>query len=317
MIQKQQGGYGFNKSLGLKDPSHPELGHKKVVVEFSSPNIAKKFHAGHLRSTIIGGFLSNLYEALGHDVVRLNYLGDWGRQYGLLACGWERYGDEVAFEKDPIGHLFDIYVKINKDFEPEDDAVKEAKKRGEDTAVLESQGLLGDCKAYFKRMEDGDEEALDLWRRFRELSVEQYQATYAKLNIHFTDYSGESTVKQETMNEAETVLREKDIAEEDGGAWIIDFKKHGAKKLDVAILRNRNGTSNYLIRDIGAAFQRYETYQFDEMLYVVMSEQETHLNRLFKTLDVMEGQYSDISKKVRHITFGKVSQSISDNSVIF
>ena len=278
----------------------------KVIVEFSSPNIAKKFHAGHLRSTIIGGFLSNLYEGLGYDVVRLNYLGDWGRQYGLLACGWKRYGSEDAFAEDPIGHLFDIYVRISADFQPEEEAFEAATERGEDTSVLETQGLLGDAKAYFKRMEDGDEDALDLWRRFRNLSMERYKETYARLNIHFTDYSGESQVRQETMTWAEHVLQATGILEPDNGAMIVDFKKHGAKKLHVAIIRNRNGTSNYLLRDIGAAIQRAETYQFDLMLYVVMSEQETHLNRLFKSLELMGDTYEELSTRMRHVTFGKV-----------
>lgn len=277
-----------------------------MVIEFSSPNIAKKFHAGHLRSTIIGGFLSNLYAGGGWEVVRMNYLGDWGRQYGLLAIGWTKYGNEAAFQKDPTGHLFDIYVKISADFKPEEDEYKAAGKRGENTSILESQGLLGEAKSYFKRMEDGDEEALALWRRFRELSIGKYKETYARLNIHFNDYSGESQVKQASMEEAEVILKDKGISEFDNGAWLVDFKKHGAKKLETAIIRNRNGTSNYLLRDIGAAIQREGQYSMNHMIYVVMSEQEIHLLRLFKILELMGGKYADLSKKMQHITFGKV-----------
>lgn len=173
----------------MKDPS---TGKKRVIIEFSSPNAAKKFHAGHLRSTIIGGFLSNLYKGVGWDVVRMNYLGDWERPYGLLAIGWKRYGDEKAFEENPIAYLFDIYVQISADFKPEEDEYKAVAKRGEDTSKLEEQGLLGEAKSYFKRMEDGDEEALSLWRRFRALSIEKYQELYSHLNISFTDYLGES-----------------------------------------------------------------------------------------------------------------------------
>ncbi|KAM7201670.1 arginyl-tRNA synthetase [Rhypophila sp. PSN 637] len=305
LVIRQGDVFGGNPNLGLRDASNRELGSKTVIVEFSSPNIAKKFHAGHLRSTIIGGFLSNLLESFGYNVIRMNYLGDWGRQYGLLACGWKRYGNEEAFAKDPISHLFDIYVRISADFQPEEDAFKAATKRGEDTSQLESQGLLGDAKAYFKRMEEGDEEALQLWRRFRQLSIERYKATYARLNIHFTDYSGESQVKQETMERAEKILQDHGITELDAGAVIIDFKKHNAKKLDVAIIRNRNGTSNYLLRDIGAALQRDATYHFDQMYYIVMSEQEAHLARLFKTLELMDKQ-SGLSKKMKHVSFGKV-----------
>ncbi|KAI1367160.1 arginyl-tRNA synthetase [Xylaria arbuscula] len=305
-ILQQRDGYGFDPQHGRREPSNPEAGAKTIIVEFSSPNIAKKFHAGHLRSTIIGGFLSNLYERSGYNVIRMNYLGDWGRQYGLLACGWERYGDEAAFTKDPIHHLFDIYVKISADFEPEEEAFKAATKRGEDTSELESQGLLGEAKAYFNRMEDGDQDALQLWQRFRSLSIEKYQETYGQLNIHFDMYSGESQVKRETMETAETVLRDRHITEFKDGAWLVDFSKHGAKALQVAIARNRNGTSNYLLRDIGAAIQRYKEYRFDEMIYVVMAEQETHLQRLFKILSLMGGDYESFSKSMKHVSYGKV-----------
>ncbi|KAM5347722.1 hypothetical protein ACJ41O_007546 [Fusarium nematophilum] len=308
VILQLRDAYGFNPQHGLRDPTDPAAGRKTMIVEFSSPNVAKKFHAGHLRSTIIGGFLSNLYEQSGYDVVRMNYLGDWGRQYGLLACGWERYGDEAAFAQDPIAHLFDIYVKISADFAPEEDAFKAAGKRGEDTSTLESTGLFGEAKAYFKRMEDGDEAALELWRRFRQLSIGRYQETYARLNIRFDVFSGESQVKKQTMDKAERILKERGVIEPtDGGAWAVDFNKFGAKGLDVAITRNRNGTSNYLLRDIGAAMQRDEEYHFDEMLYVVMSEQGTHLNRLFKVLSLMGDPYEGLSKKMKHVTYGKVN----------
>ncbi|KAI1736000.1 arginyl-tRNA synthetase [Xylaria scruposa] len=305
-ILQQQKDYGFDPQHGRRDPSRPEAGKKTIIVEFSSPNIAKKFHAGHLRSTIIGGFLSNLYERSGYNVIRMNYLGDWGRQYGLLACGWERYSDEAAFARDPISHLFDIYVRISADFAPEEEAFKAATKRGEDTSELESKGLLGQAKAYFKRMEDGDQDALQLWQRFRSLSIKKYQETYEKLNINFDVYSGESQVKKETMENAEIVLRDRGVTEFKDGASLVDFSKHGAKALQVAITRNRNGTSNYLLRDIGAAIQRYHEYHFDEMVYVVMAEQETHLQRLFKILSLMGDDYEAFSKRMKHVTYGKV-----------
>jgi arginyl-tRNA synthetase len=236
----------------------------------------------------------------------MNYLGDWGRQYGLLAIGWRRYGSEEAFKVDPIAHLFDVYVKISADFKPEEEAYKAARNRGEDTSVLESQGLLGEAKTYFKRMEDGDEEVLELWRQFRGISIEKYKATYARLNIFFTDYSGESQVRRESMELAEAILREKNISEINKGATVIDFRKHGAPELGVAIIRNRNGTSNYLLRDIGAATQRQQSYDMDKLIYVVMSEQESHLQRLFKILELMGGSYSELALKMQHITFGKV-----------
>jgi arginyl-tRNA synthetase len=156
-------------------------------------------------------------------------------------------------------------------------------------------------------MEDGDPEALKLWKRFRDLSIEKYKETYARLNIQFDDYSGESQVKQETMQKAEAILKEKGVTEQEEGATIIDFKKRGKKKLEVAIIRNRNGTSNYLLRDIGAAMQRQEKYDFDKMYYVVMSEQEMHLQRLYEILKMMGSPYDKIGNTSQHITFGKVS----------
>ncbi|KAI5456879.1 arginyl-tRNA synthetase [Mariannaea sp. PMI_226] len=307
LVLRLRDAYGFNPNLGLRDPTDPAASKKTIIVKFSSPNITKKFHTGHLRSTIIGGFLSNLYKKSGYNVVRMNYLGDWGRQYGLLACGWKRYGDEAAFAQDPIAHLFDIYVKISADFAPKEDTFKAAGKHGEDTSVLESSGLFGKAKAYFKEMEDGNEEALELWRHFRELSIKRYQETYARLNIRFDVYSGESQVEKETMERAERILKERQIIEPTDGAWAVDFKKYGTKGLNVAIIRNRNGTSNYLLQDIGAAMQRDDKYHFSEMLYMVMSEQATHLNRLFKILSLMGDPYEAFSKKMKHITYSKVN----------
>ncbi|KAK3372299.1 arginyl-tRNA synthetase [Podospora didyma] len=312
--------YGLDPSIGLREPSASGGERKKIIVEFSSPNIAKEFHVGHLRSTIIGAFISNLYEGAGYDVVRINYLGDWGRQFGLLACGWERYGVQEEFERDPIRHLFKVYVQISGDFKPEEELYKAAKKRGEDTSVLESQGLLGASKAFFKKMEDNEPEAIALWERFRALSVERYKPTYARLNIRFDEYSGESTVKKATMTNALEVLEQRGVAVPDQGALVVDFAKHGPayKKMDLAILRNRNGTSNYLLRDIGAVIQRHEQYHFDEMIYVVMHEQEAHLRSLFKTLELGGPPYDGISEKLKHISFGKVKgMSTRKGTVVF
>lgn len=299
--------YGFNTAIGCKGSGtthHQEK--KKMVVEFSSPNIAKEFHQGHLRSTIIGSFLANLHSRNGWEVTRLNYLGDWGRQYGLLAVGWERYGSEALLEKNATKHLFDVYVKISQDFKPEQDAYKMVHDAGGNTAVLETQGLLGASKTYFNRMEAGDEEALITWRRFRNMSIDKYKQSYGRLNIAFDEYSGESQVLPSTMEKAESILKERGISEFNQGATTIDFKKFGAKHLDVAIIRNRAGATTYLLRDIGAAIQRYERYGFDSMLYVIMSEQSVHAQRLFKALELMGGVYEQMSKKMQLVEFGKV-----------
>lgn len=181
MIRQLGREFGYNKTQGLKDPNNASKGQKRIIVEFSSPNIAKPFHAGHLRSTIIGGFIANreytrpcshsachcslltrckVYEASGWDTLRINYLGDWGKQYGLLALGFERFGDEEALRKDPINHLFEIYVKINKEMSEEKEKVDALKKEGKDSTELEQDGLDEKARRYFKLMVEGDEAAL-------------------------------------------------------------------------------------------------------------------------------------------------------------
>lgn len=317
-ILENKATYGTNANIGLRDPRDPSKGKKRIVVEFSSPNIAKPFHAGHLRSTIIGGFLANLYKIMGWDVIKMNYLGDWGKQYGLLANGYKLYGNEEDLLKDPINHLFEVYVKINKDVAEQEGPIKELKEqikikkeKGEDVATLEKEldillEASWDEKArrYFKSMEDGDEEALALWRRFRDLSIEKYKQTYARLNIDFDIYSGESQVKQETLSTVYKTMQEKGVSENSEGAIIVDFTKHGAKKLGKAIVVRKDGTPLYLTRDIAAIFERDEKLHFDKMLYVVAAQQDLHLAQLFKTVELMGRK--DLADRCQHINFGMV-----------
>ncbi|PSK58595.1 Arginine--tRNA ligase, cytoplasmic [Elsinoe australis] len=320
-ILKTQASYGFNPNIGLQDPSDPSKGKKKMIVEFSSPNMAKPFHAGHLRSTIIGGFLGNLYEGAGWDVTRMNYLGDWGKQYGVLAVGFAQFGSEEKLKENPIGHLYDVYVKINavgfeqnervKKLEAE---VKEAQEAGKEEDVTLKQGEIEKIKddsvdeqarRYFKRMADGDEAAVGTWRRFRDLSIVKYKQTYARLNIRFDDYSGESQVQNESMEDAARVMAEKKVSEESEGAIVVDLTKY-AKKLGKALVRKKDGTSLYLTRDIGAAKERMDKYAFDKMIYVVASQQDLHLAQLFKILEIMGEPYTEVAKRCQHINFGMV-----------
>lgn len=309
--------FGFNPSHGLRDAADPSKGKKKMVVEFSSPNIAKPFHAGHLRSTIIGGFLSNLYDKAGWDVVRMNYLGDWGKQYGVLALGFQRYGNEEALEKNPIGHLYDVYVKINVILKEEQDAIKAKREemkalqaKNESVVELEieveklvNESVDEDARRYFKRMVDGDAEARGVWARFRDLSIEKYKNTYARLNIWYDDYSGESQVKDESMDAVAKIMEEKGVSEVSEGAVVVDLTKY-SKKLGKALVKKKDGTSLYLTRDIGAAFERFDKYKFDKMIYVVASQQDLHLAQLFKIEEAMGRK--DIADKCQHINFGMV-----------
>lgn len=319
-ILKKRGKFGTNDKLGLKDESDPSS-KKTIVIDFSSPNIAKPFHAGHLRSTIIGGFLANLYEAAGWKVVRLNYLGDWGRQFGLLANAFELYGSEEKLEKDPIGHLFDIYVEINKVSRPEENAIKEKKeelKQAEvykkDTtelekqiAELEAKSVNEKARQYFKKLETGDPAAYDTWSRFRTLSIERYKKTYARLNIHFDVYSGESQVEMSRMDQAVEQLRTSGLSEDSKGAVIVDLTKSkdkNTKNLGKALVRKTDGSSLYLTRDIGEAARRMELYHPDKLLYVVSNQQDMHLAQLFKILELMGN--TEISEICQHVNFGMV-----------
>ena len=265
---------------------------KRAIVEFSSPNIAKPFHAGHLRSTIIGAFIRNVYDANGWETIAMNYLGDWGKQYGLLAVGFARHGNEEALQADPIKHLYEVYVKINRDAEAD-------------------PSIHDEARAYFKKMEEGEEAALSLWRRFRDLSIVKYKDVYARLNIHFDVYSGESQVG-DGLERALKQLQECGILEDSDGAKIIDLTKY---KLEKAIVQKRDGTTLYLTRDIGAALERYEKYKFDKMIYVVAAQQDLHLKQLFKTLELLKYEFAD---KVEHINFGMVQgMSTRKGTVVF
>lgn len=297
--------YGLDVSLGDPDSASPDSGRKKIVVEFSSPNIANEFEGKHLRSTIIGASIAKMHESMGWDVVKVNYLGDWGKPMGLLGAGWERFGSEELFEADPVGHLLDVYHKTNEEFIPEVKASKVLRDAGGNTAELESQGLFGERNAFFKRMEEGDEKALALWKRLRDVSIENLTGLYARLNISFDEYSGESQVTPETMAEVEEILKSKGISEVIEGAWSIDFKNHGAKKLGLGIVRDREGSSAYLLRDLAAVLERSRKYSFDKMIYIVAGDHNTHFQRVSKILELMD--MKDLASKLQHVPFSKTS----------
>ncbi|KAJ7895857.1 hypothetical protein B0H13DRAFT_2252431 [Mycena leptocephala] len=244
---------------------------KKVIIEYSSPNIAKSFHVGHLRSTIIA--------ACGWEVVSMNYLGDWGTQFGLIATGFEKYGSQEDLEKDPIKHLFDVYVKVNKDADADPEVKAEAAR-------------------WFKRMEDGDESALKNWRVWRALSVKKYSEEYERLNIQFDVYTGESMVGKEWQDKALVRLEEMGLIEDVDGAKIVNLEQW---KMGKAVLRKRDGTSIYLTRDIGGAIERYEKYKFDKMIYVVSSQQDLHLAQFFKVLELMKFPWAG---SLQHVNYG-------------
>jgi arginyl-tRNA synthetase len=310
-ITSRNQSYGLNTSLGLHDPTSSSHISKNIVIEFSSPNIASKFQFKHLRSTIIGAQIANLYSSMGWNIIKLNYLGDWGKPIGLLGVGWEKNGSEELFQHDPISHIHDLYEKMSGLFIPEQTASKKARDEGGDTAAaeIESKGLFAERNAFFKRLEEGEATAIKFWKRTREVCIQDYTEHYARLNIAFDEFSGESQVSQATMREIESILKDKDLLQESGGASMIDMKKHGGKAGTV-IIRDRDGSDTYTLRDLAAVIERSRRYLFDKMIYVVAADHTMHFSNLFKILTLMG--MADLASKLQHVPFSPVSK-ISTN----
>ncbi|MBE7559883.1 arginine--tRNA ligase [bacterium] len=253
---------------------------KTVVIDYSSPNIAKPFHVGHLRSTIIGNSIRRLYEALGYRVVGINYLGDWGKQFGLLVYAFRRWGSERKLRENAIGHLVELYIQANREAEADPSIHEEARR-------------------IFAGMEAGDEKTLALWRRFRELSIEEARRVYARLGVSFDEYSGESCY-QGKMEPVVQDLKKKGLLTVSEGAEVVDLSGDG---LGVALIRKRDGATLYLTRDLAAARDRWERYHFDRLFYVVAADQTLHFKQLFRILALLGHEWAD---HCRHVEFGRV-----------
>ncbi|KAH7132009.1 arginyl-tRNA synthetase [Dendryphion nanum] len=312
LIQKRGTTFGFDSFVGVQEPSSPESTPRRLLVESSSPNIASEFQGKHLRSTIYGAFTSNIYEKHGWEVTKLNYLGDWGKDIALLGVGWEKFGSEEFFEQDPVAHLLEVYRKIHDLFLPESQASRaardEAKKKGEDdqevTAEIESKGIYAERNDFFKRMEDGDETAVAICKRIRQVLVDDYTNFYARLGINFDDYSGESLVSHETMDEFENLLREKGLCQEIGGAWVVDIKTHGLN-LEAPKIRDRTGSRTYFLRYLAAVVERSRKYNFDKMIFVA-ADTNGHFPKLFKVLELLD--MAELVDKLQHVPLSDMSQ---------
>jgi len=266
---------------------------KTVVIDFSHPNIAKPFGVGHLRSTVIGNALANLYAFLGARVVKINHLGDWGKQFGLLDVAYRLWGDEGKLDEDPIMHLYELYVRINKRIEEGD-------------ADLDEQG-----REAFRRLEQGEEEYVRRWKLFRDLSVREFKRVYARLEISFDSYKGEAFFN-ERMKETIERMRKAGILVRSEGADVVDLRD---EELGVAIIRKSNGSTTYLTRDVAAAEYRYETYGFDRMLYVVGQPQELHFKQLFAILRRMGYPWVE---RMEHVRFGYIKgMSTRRGTIVF
>jgi len=255
---------------------------KNVVIDYSHPNIAKPFHIGHLRSTVIGGALYNIYEYLGYNVKGLNYLGDYGTQFGKMIEGYKRWGNEYDLEKDPINQMVDIYVRINN-------------------LCKEDESVLEECRNNFKKLEDGDSYCVDLWKRFRELSLNEFKKIYDLLGGRFDSWDGEAFIAPK-VPEIIQILEKKGELKTSEGAKIIDLEN---KKMPPCMIEKSNGSSTYAARDLAAILYRARTYDFDKCLYITSYEQNLHFKQIFEVAKLL-GIDEKYTNGLEHVPFGMV-----------
>ena len=255
---------------------------KNVPIDMSSPNIAKPISMGHLRSTVIGNALANILTKVGFNPIKINHLGDWGTQFGKLIVGYKLWGNEEAVKENPIGELLRLYVQFHEEAEekPElDDAARE----------------------WFKKLEDGDEEALGLWKWFRDESLKEFNHVYERLDITFDSFNGEAFYNDK-MQEVVDLLEEKNVLTVNDGATIVDLEKYN---LNPALIKKSDGATLYITRDLAAAIYRKRTYDFALSLYAVGNEQSNHFKQLKAVLKEMGYDWAD---DMYHIPFGLITQ---------
>ncbi|WP_027206433.1 arginine--tRNA ligase [Butyrivibrio fibrisolvens] len=259
-----------------------KIGEKKTVcMDYSSPNIAKNFHVGHLRTTVIGNSLYKIYDKLGYNVVRINHLGDWGTQFGKLIVAYKKWSSKEAVEKNGIQELLDIYVKFNNEKE-------------------EYPELMDEARSWFVAMEHGDEEALSIWEWFKDISIVEFERVYDMLGISFDSYTGESFYREKVPALVE-LLKEKNLLIESQGANVIDLSEYD---MAPCMITKKDGSSIYHSRDISAVLYRKEKYDFDKCLYVTGLEQSLHFKQVFKAIELMGLDYY---KDLVHVPYGLVS----------
>ncbi len=254
---------------------------KTVCLDYSSINIAKRFHIGHLSTTMIGHSLKRIYDFLGYTTVGINHLGDWGTQFGKMICAYKMWGNPEAVERDGVDELTRLYVRFHEEAEKD--------------PSLEDEG-----RAWFKRIEDGDEEALKIFSWFKELTLKDAARTYDLLGVTFDSYAGESFYVDKTGAIVEE-LREKGLLMQSEGAWVVDLSED---KMPPCLILKQDGTTIYATRDLAAAKYRQDTYHFDKCLYVVAYQQDLHFRQVFRVLEKMGYPWA---KDCVHVSFGMIS----------
>ena len=256
---------------------------RNVVVDYSSPNIAKPFHIGHLRSTVIGAALYNIYKYLGYNVTGVNHLGDYGTQFGKLIEGYKMWGKEYDIEKDPINELTKIYIRINE-------------------ACKNDENILKACRDNFKKLEDKDPYCMELWQKFRELSLKEFQKVYDLLGSKFDSWNGEAFYSDK-MQEIIEILQNTGKLIESQGAKIIDLEEQGINT--PCIIEKSNGSTTYATRDLAAILYRARNYDFDKALYVTSYEQILHFKQVFEVAKLL-GMDEKFTNGLKHVSFGMV-----------
>lgn len=256
-----------------------DLGNNKnVVVDYSSPNIAKPFSLPHLRSTMIGNAIANIHKALGYNVVGINHLGDWGTQFGKEIVAYKKWGNDEEIKKNPITELVRIYIKFHEEAESNPDLEDEA-------------------RIWFKKLEDGDKEAVHLWKWFVEESLEEFNKIYELLGVKFDHYMGESFYNDK-MDRVVEELTQKELLVESEGAYVVDLSE---QDMPPAIIKKKDGSSIYATRDLAAALYRKDTFDFEKVFYVVGNEQKLHFEQIFSVLKKMGYEWAN---QMEHIPFG-------------
>lgn len=254
---------------------------KTIIVEYSSPNIAKPFHIGHIRTTIIGDSLKKIHKFLGYNVVSINHLGDYGTQFGMLIYAIKNWGNIEEIEKNPIPELLKLYVRVNKEAE-------------------ENEEIKDECRHYFASLEKGDEEAVKIWKWIREISLKEFNMVYDLLGIEFDSYNGESFYSDKMQKQVDR-MEELGILKDSEGAKIVDLEKYN---LPPALIIKSDGSTIYITRDIAAAEYRHETYHPEKNIYVVATEQNLHFKQLKTVLEEMQYDWYD---EVTHVAFGMIN----------
>jgi arginyl-tRNA synthetase len=253
---------------------------KNIIIEYSSPNIAKPFHVGHLFTTVIGNSLYKIFNYQGYNAIGINHLGDWGTQFGKLISAYKRWGNEEALEREPINELFRIYVKFHEEAEQNNE--------------LEVEG-----RKYFKDLEDGDSEAVSLWSRFRKLSLKEFDKLYDTLNVKFDSYAGESFYSDK-MEEVIEEISESGLLTESNGAKVVMLEEYN---MPPCIIKKSDGATIYATRDLAAAMYRKKAYDFSKNIYVVGKDKTLHFKQVFTTLKLLGHQWAN---DCTHVEFGLV-----------